>query len=161
MFLMPAPALAEGGGNIISPDGSLIVVFLLFLLFVFCLNRLLFRPIGRVLDERETQIEGDSRQARAATRNAESRVAEYEARLREAKSEAYRNIEQQRAAGLEKRQSLVDQAREAAVAEIARARAHIERQAVDAKSQLASEARQAADRITQTLLGRTVGGGGD
>ena len=48
-----ALAFAEGGGNIISPNGSLVFILVLFLLFVFVMNRLLFRPISRVLDERQ------------------------------------------------------------------------------------------------------------
>ena len=61
-------ALAEGGGDIISPDGSLVFVLVLFLVFVFLLNRILFRPVGRVLDERQTLIEGSANEALFARR---------------------------------------------------------------------------------------------
>jgi hypothetical protein len=42
-------AFAEGGGNIISPDGSLVFVLFLFIILVF-VERILFGPSGG-LDE--------------------------------------------------------------------------------------------------------------
>src|SRR5215510_14846349 len=120
--MMTALAFAEGGGNIISPDGSLVVVLFLFLLTVFILNRLLFRPVGRVLDDRGNRIHGDRNDARAATRNPERRLAEYEAAIRQARAEAYRRIEQTRAAVLEQRQKIVDEAKHNAAVQIDRAK---------------------------------------
>ena len=108
---MTALAFAEGGGNIIQPDGSLIFVLVLFIIFVFVLNRILFKPIGRVLDERETLTEGAKTEARAATRRYQTELADYEARIRQARAESYKRLEQQRAAALEERRQLIEQAK--------------------------------------------------
>jgi F-type H+-transporting ATPase subunit b len=152
-------AFAEGGGSIISPDGSLVVVLILFMLFVFVLNRLLFKPIGRVLDERQARIEGDTAEARAATRNSGSRLAEYEAAIKNARNEGYRRIEQERTRALQQRQQMIDDVKQKSASEIDRAKNEIAGQAAAARAQLDSEARQVAERISQVLLGRTVGGG--
>src|SRR5215475_3582798 len=156
--MMTALAFAEGGGNIISPDGSLVVVLLLFMLTVFILNRLLFRPVGRVLDERESRVRGDRNEARAATRNSERRLSEYESAIRQARADAYRRIEQTRAGALEERQKIVDEAKEKAARQIDGARGEVRKQVASAREQLGSEARQIADRISRALLGRNVGG---
>ena len=156
---MTALAFAEGEGNIISPDSSLVFVLILFLLFVFTLNRLLFRPVGRILDEREGLITGDTNEARAAARRSEIKLAEYEAAIRAAKAESYRRIEQERAAGLQQRQRVIDEARQAATSRIQSAKSEIEQQAESARAQLESETRSVAERITRVLLGRASGGG--
>jgi len=154
-------AFAEGGGNIISPDGSLVFVLVLFLILVFVLNRILFRPIGRVLDERQTLIEGAANEARAARRSYETRLAEYEATIRQARAESYKRSEQQRAAAVEERRHLIDAAKQHAHEQIERAKQEIEQQVVQARAALESESRQIAERISRTVLGRTVGGGAD
>lgn len=154
-------AFTEGGGNIINPDGSLIVVLVLFVIFVFLLNRLLFRPVGRVLDERGTLIEGATNEARAARRMYDSRLAEYEASIRQARAEGYHRAEQERAAALEARRRQIDEAKAQAHEQIEGAKQEIEQQVVRARTTLESESRQIAERISRTVLGRTVGGGAD
>jgi F-type H+-transporting ATPase subunit b len=154
-------AFAEGGGNIISPDGSLVLVLVLFIFFVFLLNRLLFRPIGRVLDQRQNLTEGSANEARAARRIYETRLAEYEATIRQARAESYKQSEQERAAALEERRRLLDEAKQNAHEQIDRAKQDIEKQVNQARSSLESESRQIAENISRTVLGRTVGGGAD
>jgi F-type H+-transporting ATPase subunit b len=154
-------AFAEGGGNIISPDGSLVFVLVLFLTLVFVLNRILFRPIGRVLDERQTLTEGAANEARAARRSYETRLAEYEATIRQARAESYKRFEQQRAAAVEERRRLIDDAKQHTHEQIEHAKQEIEQQVVQARAALESESRQIAERISRTVLGRTVGGGAD
>ena len=152
-------AFAEGGGNIINPDGSLIVVLVLFVIFVFALNRLLFRPVGRVLDERETLIEGATNEGRAARRMYDARLAEYEASIRHARAEGYHLAEQERAAALDARRRVIDDAKAQAHEQIEVAKQEIEQQVVQARATLESESRQIAERISRTVLGRSVGGG--
>ena len=154
-------AFAEGGGNIISPNGSLVFVLVLFAIFVFALNRILFRPIGRVLDERQTLTEGAANEARAARRIYDARLAEYEATIRQARTESYRRAEQERAAALEARRHLIDDAKLHAHEQIENAKQEIDQQVVRARESLESESRQIAERISRTVLGRTVGGGAD
>ena len=154
-------AFAEGGGNIISPDGSLGLVLILFIFFVFLLNRLLFRPIGRVLDQRQNLTEGSANEARAARRIYETRLAEYEATIRQARAESYKQSEQERAVALEDRRRLLDEAKQQAHEQIDRAKQEIEKQVTQARSALESESRQIAENISRTVLGRTVGGGAD
>jgi len=159
LLLMTALAF-ESEGNIVSPDGSLVFVLVLFLLFVFVLNRVLFRPIGKVLDQRRALIDGDTNEARAASRNSTARLAEYEAAIREARAEGYRRIEQQRIEALAERQLVIEEAKRKAASDIERAKSDIENQARAARGQLESDARKMAEQISRTLLGRAPGGAG-
>jgi F-type H+-transporting ATPase subunit b len=154
-------AFAEGEGNIISPDGSLLFIIALFLLFVFVMNRLLYRPIGRVLDERQVLTEGATNEARAAARRYQARLAEYEASIRQARAESYRRLEQERAIALEERRRLIEDAKQKASGEIEQAKSEIKQETAAARATLEAESRQIANRISRTVLGRTVGGGAD
>jgi F-type H+-transporting ATPase subunit b len=149
-----------GGSELITPDGSLVFILILFIVFVFVLNRVLFRPVGKVLDERETLTEGAKAEARAAAGRYDSRLAEYEAAVRQARADSYRFLEQQRAAALEERNRVIEAAKQRASDELNSAKAEIAGQASQAKAALESEAREIARQISQNLLGRTVGGGG-
>jgi F-type H+-transporting ATPase subunit b len=154
-------AFAEGGGNIISPDGSLVFVLFLFIILVFVLNRVLFRPIGRVLDERQTLTEGATHEARATRRTYDARLAEYEAGIRQARAESYKRSEAERAAAVEHRRGLIDDAKRHANEQIETAKKDINKQVDHARAALEGESRQIAERISRTVLGRTVGGGAD
>lgn len=161
MLAMTAIALAGGGENIIQPNGSLIVVLILFLIFAFVLNRLLFKPVSRVLDERESLTVGATAEARAATRQYQSQLADYEASIRQARAESYRQSEQQRAQALEQRQRLIEEAKQQAAEEIESAKTDIAGQAARARAALDADSRQIAEQISRTVLGRGVGGGAD
>jgi F-type H+-transporting ATPase subunit b len=152
-------AFAEEGGNIINPDGSLVVIFILFLVFVFVLNRLLFKPLGRVLDEREALTEGATAEARAATGRYETRLADYEATIRQARTESYRRLEQERAAALEERRRMLEEAKADATLRIENAKSAIAGEAATARAELEVESRKIAEQISRTVLGRAVGGG--
>ncbi|MFL6278186.1 MAG: ATP synthase F0 subunit B [Blastocatellia bacterium] len=154
-------AFAEGGGSIINPDGSLVFILLLFLLFVFVMNRLLFRPVSRILDQRQTLTVGAANDARAAARRYEMKLNEYEGTIRQARAESYKNLEAQRAVALAERQQVIEAAKQETVEEIGRAKAEIQRQSEQARATLESESRQIAENISRTILGRTVGGGAD
>lgn len=161
LFVPKTLAFAEGGGNIISPDASLVFVLILFLVFVFVLNRILFRPISRVLDARQTLIEGSANEARAARRRYDAKLADYDATIRQTRAESYRRLEQDRAVALEARRKVIEEAKQQAHEQIGHARLEIGQQAALARTALESETRQIAERISRTVLGRTVGGGAD
>ena len=161
MLAQSVLAFAEGGSDIIKPDGSLVFVLILFLLFVFVMNRLLFRPISRILDERQTLTVGAANEARAAARRYENKLAEYEATIRQARAESYKKLEQTRAATLDERRQVIDAAKQQTAEEIARAKAEIAQQAEAARATLESESRQIAENISRVILGRPVGGGAD
>jgi len=157
----PTTLAFEGSGNLISPDGSLVVAFLLFLFFCFVMNRLLFRPVGRILDQRARLIDGARADARAAGASSDAKVAAYEATLRQARGEGYRYLEQRRHAALEDRAREIDAAKQNASKAVDEAKHQLAAQATEMRSSLEQDSRQIARDITRTILGRTVDGGAD
>lgn len=149
-----------GGSELITPDGSLVFILILFIVFVFVLNRILFRPIGQVLDKRETLTEGARSEARAAGRQFDALLADYEAGIRQARGENYRFLETQRAVALEERNRTIDEAKQRAADELNRAKAEVAKQYSQAKAALETESREIARQISSSVIGRTLGGGG-
>lgn len=159
MLTIPAFVLSEGGDNIIQPNVTLVFVIILFIIFVVVMNQILFKPVGKVLDERESLTEGAAAEARAAARQYQSRLNNYEETIRQARAESYRKLESQRKAALEERSKLVESARAQAEAQIAKVRGEVAAQTAEARQTLEQESRQIAEQISRTLLGRAVGGG--
>ena len=154
MIANVALAFAEGSGNIISPDGSLVFILVLFILFVFVMNRLLFRPISRVLDERQTLTEGATNEARAAVRRYQAKLTDYESAIRQARAASYKKLEQDRASAIEARRHLLEVAKQETGEKIEQAKSEIERQAEGARAALETESRQIAETISRAVLGR-------
>ena len=71
------------------------VVLLLFLYFY--LKVMLFGPLGRLLKQREELTAGTRHAAQKSLKDAERKVTEYEAKMREARAEVYREQEETRA----------------------------------------------------------------
>jgi F-type H+-transporting ATPase subunit b len=88
---LASPASASEGTLEIIPDPRLVALLLvLFLLLVPVLQRLLFAPLLRVLDEREERIEGTQSRAAALNQEAEGELTRHEAAVRAARAEAER-----------------------------------------------------------------------
>src|SRR3712207_9205316 len=93
------------------PDGTLFLHVIIILLMVWGLNRILFRPVNRVLQEREQNTRGRVREAGDITQRISESLSRYENSLREARTHGYRLLEQSQAEALERRRQKVSQVR--------------------------------------------------
>src|SRR5919112_6242732 len=85
------------------PDGTLLVHIAIIITMVFVLNRFLFRPVGRILSEREARTRGRTGEARETVQRVKDSLARYETSLRQARAEGYGLLEQQQSAAYEER----------------------------------------------------------
>ncbi|MCC6744784.1 MAG: ATP synthase F0 subunit B [Acidobacteria bacterium] len=151
-------AAADAGSSMLTPDKTLLIVLVLFIIFVPILNRLLFQPLLAVLAERERLTDGSSTNARAMVLTVDQKLAEYEEGIRDARGEGYRAVEAKRTAAAEDRQLKIDAAREQSARKIAAAREQLNKDASAARESLGAEFDRVASEISSALLGRTVGG---
>jgi F-type H+-transporting ATPase subunit b len=147
-------ALADDG--ILSIDGSFLFVFISIFVIMFILNQTLFRPINRVLEEREQLSEGRRAQARHMLGQRDERLRHYEDQLRAARAEANQTLENGRKQALVARQKMVDETRTLASTQIQAARQQIAAEAETAKQTLESDAREMAASISSHILQRPV-----
>ena len=90
------------------PDGTLFLHVLIILVMVYVLNATLFKPINRILADREQRTRGRLTEAEEILSNVSEKLAEYERALRGARTEAYALSERERAAAMEDRQRDLD-----------------------------------------------------
>jgi F-type H+-transporting ATPase subunit b len=149
-------ALAEGSIQLV-PDGTVFLHIAIIILMVYVLNATLFRPINRILAEREARARGQAGSAAAVMREVEANLTRYEETLRAARAEGYQLLEQQRAEALSARQAQLAAVRAEAERLIEAERAAIRTQTERARATLGTEARRLAAEIGSQILRRTVG----
>jgi F-type H+-transporting ATPase subunit b len=147
--------------SVLSIDGSFLFIFFSILLLIYILNRTLFKPINRVLDERERLGAGRIGEARRMLGEYEERLKQYESRLREARGEAYQRLEAARHEATLERERMIAEVKAETTARIDAAKEEIAEQATAAKRDLEKEARATAGAISSRILSRSVGAGGD
>jgi F-type H+-transporting ATPase subunit b len=136
------------------PDGTLAIHIAIIITMVFVLNKVLFRPVNRALDERENRTRGRSKEAREILQRVEGSLLRYEDSLRKARAEGYRLLEQQQAKALDERQRKIALVRKDVEEEIGQERGRIQAQADEARVTLEDEARRVAATISSQILRR-------
>ena len=136
------------------PDGTLVIHIAIIITMVFVLNKVLFRPVNRALDERENRTRGRSKEAREIIQRVEGSLLRYEDSLRKARAEGYRLLEQQQAKALDERQQKIASVRRDVEEEIGQERGRIQEQSDEARVTLEDEARRVAATISSQILRR-------
>lgn len=136
------------------PDGTLVIHIAIIITMVFVLNKVLFRPVNRALDERENRTRGRSKEAREIIQRVEGSLLRYEDSLRKARAEGYRLLEQQQAKALDERQQKIASVRKDVEEEIGQERGRIQAQVDEARVTLEDEARRVAATISSQILRR-------
>ena len=136
------------------PSLAVFWVILIVLLVAFVLDRGLFRPIGRVMRERETAIRSAQEMAQASAARAREAAAEFEQRTKAAQAEVYREMDENRRLANEKRAAIMAQTRQEVDAQVADASARLKAQAGEARAQLEKEADALGEAIVERVLDR-------
>lgn len=136
------------------PDGTLVVHIAIIITMVFVLNRILFRPVGRILSERETRTRGRTGEARETIQRVKESLSRYENSLRQARAEGYSLLEQQQSAAYAERQRRIAALRQEVEGQIEQQKGEIRTQAERARGTLRGEAERVAASIKSQLLRR-------
>src|SRR5688572_12801340 len=145
--------LAEASIQLV-PDGTLLLHLVVIFFMVFILNRTLLKPINRILAEREKQIGGRLSEAQMLSAEAEEKTRTYQSALRDARTEGYRLLEKERAAGLKDKDAKVRQHREQLSQKVARELDSIQKEQEKVKGELAAQADSMGVLISSEILRR-------
>ncbi len=140
----------------ISLDVSLIWAVVIFLALVVALNKILFDPLFRVREERESKTTGLMAQTGKRLDQIQKMLDEYHAAIKNGRMDAYHDQELLRANAMEVRAAALAKARAEAEKLILEARDQIREQVDAAKAKLDPEAREIADKIAANILRRTA-----
>jgi F-type H+-transporting ATPase subunit b len=138
------------------PDLSLLLVVVIFWATYGVLRRFLLGPLGAVLAERERRVDAARAASEEALEKQREAAVDLDRRLTEARRESLAHRESVRAAAGERRQAVLEEAREKARAVAGDAQASLEREVLSAREQLGTEAKAIAAEIATYALGRKV-----
>jgi len=158
-----APALvwaaSEGGhegGGLISLDKSLIVQGINFVILLFILQRLLYRPFLAKMAERTQAIQKSLDEAQAARAQATRQQEENEARLRAAHAEAAAIRAQALKEAAEEQRRLVEAARAESQRLVESAKAQMDADVRRAREELRREVADIATAVAEKLVRRSL-----
>lgn len=147
-------ALAFAESIQLVPDGTLILHIAIIITMVFILNKVLYKPVIRILEERERQTRGRSKEARETILRIEDSISRYENSLRQARAEGYRLMEKQQAEAIEERREKVALVRKEIDEKVGEEKRAIEDQASSAREIIKEDAKRMAASISAQVLKR-------
>ena len=150
-------AMADSSIQLV-PDGTLILHVLLIVVMVAVLNVTLFKPINRILSDRDKHTQGRLDEARKTLDEVDGKLRDYERAVREARAEGYRALEHQRSESLREREAKLLSVKSEIAESVAAQKAVIAGEAEEVRHSLSSEARRIASEISARILGRPVAG---
>ena len=132
---------------------SIPTIVLLLFLYLY-LKAMLFGPLNRLLKQREELTAGTRNAAQKSLHDAERKVQEYEAKMREARAEVYREQEETRKNWLADQSSQVEGARERTGQTVQQAKEQMATEIIAARQSLTASAGTLADQIATSMLAR-------
>jgi F-type H+-transporting ATPase subunit b len=152
-------AASEGGhesGGLISLDKSLIVQGINFLILLFILKRLLYKPFLAKMEERTQAIQKSLDEAQAARAQAARQQEENETRLRAAHAEAAAIRAQAMKEASEEQKRLVEAARAESQRLVDGAKAQMDADVRRAREELRREIADLATAVAEKLVRRSL-----
>lgn len=140
----------------INLDLAFAVQVVNFGLLVLVLNIFLYKPIRAMLAQRRQEIQSARERAVAVDDQVQAKVAQYEARLREAKAEVgAKRTELVKDAQAEEAR-VMDKARQEAAGSLAAIRERVAKESTAARDLLKQQAEQLSGEICEKILGRSL-----
>lgn len=134
------------------PDGTLIIHIVMILVMVGVLNLTLFRPINRILKERDEETRGRLSKARQTLATVDKKMSAYEGGLKEARSKGYQLLERERATMLAEREQQLSNLKGEMKEWTAAQKKQIQRQTEDARRGL--DVKKSGAEISSRILRR-------
>lgn len=154
--LAAAPAQAAEELNLF-PDGGLMLILLVgFIVLVFPVNALIFKPLFRVLEERNDRIAGARARAAQFEGDADELLGRYRAAIAEVREAAERDRRSQLETARGEQAELADEARSEAERVLAAGRGDLHNWLGDARETLRNDAEPLARMAAERVLGRRL-----
>lgn len=138
------------------PGPAVIWVVLVVLVLALVLDKWLFKPLVRVMDERAATVRSARELAEMSAEKARKAAAEFEASTRAAQAEVYRQMDEARRAALEERTAMLASTRDAVKKTIDEAAARLDNQVAEAQARLEREADRLGAEVVERVLGRNA-----
>ena len=145
-----------GGGVTVMPDWTVGIQIINFLVILWILNLILYRPIRNILRQRKEKIDGLEASIQTYNEDAQEKDTAFAAGIKEARTRGLSEKETLLQAAAEEEKEIIARVNEKAQAELADIREKISRDAESAKDALQAKVDEFSSDICQKILGRTV-----
>ena len=148
--------LRQIGELLVNSIPTIISVLILWTAYRFIIHG----KLRQVLAERHALTEGAIERAQQEVATAEKRTAEYEQRVRDARSQLYKTQQANRQRVMDERNAALADSRKNAGEMVKQARAALEKDTLGAKAALEQQANVLADQVIATVLKPAAAAGG-
>jgi len=135
---------------------TLIISIINFLVIIFVLNIILYRPIRQILLKRKDMFDGLDRSIKSSLADADEKDLAYGAGLKNARAKGLKEKEVFLQSAAEKEKSLIDEISKKNQENLAENQSKIAKDAEAAKASLLNEVDAFAESICRKILGRVV-----
>jgi F-type H+-transporting ATPase subunit b len=154
--IMRMLALAEGEGGLFDFNATLPLMALQFILLTTALTFIFYKPVGKVLEDRETFISTNLAQASEKLVKADELYKQYDEQLKTARADAQSVIAKSEQEAKDIVALEISQARKDAANLIGQTNKELEAQKTLALQQLESQVDSLSDLIKEKLLGKVA-----
>ena len=140
----------------VSVDGSIVLQIANFLLLIWILNMVLYKPIRKILLERKEKMVGMQSDIDGSAQQVQSKEDAYAEGVRQARAAGQKEKEALMQAAADEEKAIIGKINEAAQAELKDVREKITQEMGTVKAALEDEIDAFADAIGQKILGRVA-----
>ena len=141
---------------LISINETLIVQVISFLIFLFIINRIMFRPLRRVMDERKSHFDRVQQDIGNAQNEYEALADQIQAQENDVRNEAFQQREKLAANGQQQAADIIASAREEISARMTEAEKEVDIQIAAARKRVQMEAEDLSKKIIAKVLYRSL-----
>jgi F-type H+-transporting ATPase subunit b len=140
----------------INPDITLIIQMVNFLILLFVLNLILFRPIRNIIKERNQIIQNFNSDITSLTDEAQDSMERFEQKVLEAKKEGMAQVNKMKGEGGQAEEELIAATNTEVQAKIEEARKKVASDIQEARNQLQTQVQAFSVAVTEKVLGRSI-----
>ena len=135
--------------HIVISLANLVILFLI-------LKKLLFKPVKKIVDKRQKEIESEYKKAEKSQAEADAIKAEWEGKMATAEAEADKIISDAVERADSRNEVMLYESREKADQIIRKAKADIERERKDARETIKKEIVDVSQTLSEQIIGREI-----
>jgi F-type H+-transporting ATPase subunit b len=140
----------------INLNESILIQIVNFLVLVWLLNMVVFRPIRRILAERKDKVKSMEAAIDKSVGEVASKQSTYAESIKEARLEGVKKKDAQIQVATDEEKQIVEQINQKAAANLAEIRERVSKEAETARASLLNQVDEFAREIGQKILGRAV-----
>lgn len=140
----------------ISVDWTLGLQFINFAVLLFVLNKILYKPLKKVIAERRETVETSYNKAKDLQAGIDDKMQRYQQQLHEAKAAANEERNALKKHAAKEEANILSEAHQKSNKRLQSIKSQVEREADDASSTLKAEVETLAEQIATKILGRNI-----